>query len=171
MCPQKDTVYPSTFAASFQKLYAANVTTSTLTAPTPTTTEPVGDGVFEMGQGPVPANSLHLAFVGTDAQNETFTALVVGWRKLGALWIPTPLLALTITLGTATGVEESGVIDTELFADTIAASTAHTSAYELISPANNGVAGVKVDLFGCQKVQVLLAVGTGASCNALAAGF
>ena len=166
---------PSTFSQQLAKVFAANASGSSITAPTPTTTEPTGDGVFEsiLAEGTVALNALWLIFYGTrsSADNETFTARVTGWKKVTTLWVPIPLLALALTQGTSTGVAAAEVIATEYFADTITASTAFTSAYEIISPADNTIAAVKVDFAGCRKVQVQLAKGTNATCNVLAAGF
>jgi len=166
----------STLIQDFEKLHAANVSAASITAPTPTATAPVDgvDGVIGALSGNDEAgNAAAIVFYGTrtSADNETFTARVTGWRKVGDLWIPIPLLALTLTQGTSVGVAGQAVGASEYFADTITASSAYTSAYELVGPADNGVACVKVDFFGCRKLQVQLAKGTNASCNALAGVF
>lgn len=164
---------------SWQKLLAANTTAATITNGLPTITKPAaaaGVGVIDfVGEGNESIqNNLLLSFFGerSAADNETFTARVEGWRRLGdGLWVPVPLLNLTLTMGTAVGVAGQGIINTEYLADTVVASAAFTSAYELISPADNSVALVKVDLFGCDLVCVRLAKGTCAKCNAVWAGF
>lgn len=170
--------FQTTLIDSAQRLFSANVTAETITAPSPTTTKPSGDGILGPVRGIAEAgNAAKIWFTGTDAANETLTALITGWtyvegtENAPGLWVPTPLLALSITLGTSTGVSGAIVPETELFADTITASNAYTSAYEIISPANNSPGCVKVDFFGCALVQVQLAVGTGASGNAVAAVF
>jgi len=118
-----------------------------------------------------------LIFFGTGSATQTATAKVVGWRQLPAasgangLWIPIELMALNLTLGTQTGVSGCVVDNTHLFVTTITASTAYTAANEIISPGDNTPSLVKVDTFGCQYVQVQLAVGTCSSINAMMAQF
>ena len=157
----------------FAKLFASNQSGSSITAPAPTTTGPSGDGIFDVRAGNHPFNAIALAFFGTrtSADNETFTARITGWRRISTLWVPVPLLALSLTQGTSVGVAGSDVVATEYFADTITASTAFTSAFEIVSPADNTVGLVKVDVFGCELLQVQLARSTNAACNALVAGF
>jgi hypothetical protein len=162
-------------AQDYVKLFAANQTGAAIAAPPPTTTAPTGDGMFssapDVSYGEERLNSCGLVFYGAGADNSTFTARVTGWRKVGALWVPVPLLALSGVFGSAVGVAAADVLDTERFADTLTASTGYTSAYELISPADNTVACAKVDFFGCQFVQVQVARGTATSVNVLATGF
>jgi hypothetical protein len=162
-----------TLVNEFTKLFAANTAAATITALVPTATEPTGNGVLDAMTNWAGANAAFLQFFGTRtaADDETLTAKVTGWRLMGTLWVPVPLLALALTQGTSVGVASQPVVATEYFADTVTASTAFTSAYELISPADNTIAGVKVDFFGCRKLQVQLAKGTNATCNCLAAVF
>lgn len=166
--------FPTTFVDDFRKLFSSNVSGAAISALVPTVTEPEGDGVLGPLRGEFEAgNAAAIVFYGTRtaADDETFSARVTGWRKLGDLWVPVPLLALSLTQGTSTGVAGQDVGAGEYFADTITASTAFTSASEIISPGSNGIGCVKVDFFGCRKVQVQLATGTNATCNALAAMF
>lgn len=158
----------------FEKLYAANVTAASITNPTPSTTAPTGDGVFNMAlSADAGLNAVQLVFYGTrtSADNETFTARVTGYRKVGTLWVPFPLLALSMVQGTSVGVAGADVVATEYFADTIAVTSAFTSLYEVSSPADNTIAYVTIDPVGCRYLRVDLAKGTNASCNVLAAGF
>lgn len=159
----------TTFSDAFRSLFSAVVTGGTITAPSATSTEPTGDGILRMDSNPF--NSAVFAFFGGNSNNGTFTARITGWRKIGDLWVPVPLLALAGTLGAMTGVSGQSVTNSQLFADTITASTAFTSAYEIINPANDQVALVKVDAFGCQKLQVQVAKNSCDSVAALGAGF
>lgn len=166
----------NTLVAPLVRLWDTNVVASSMTAKVPTISEPqVGAGIIKQDQGQIGNNQAVFAFFGTrsSGDNETMTAIIYGWRKIGIMFIPTPLLALTITLGTATGVagQAPAPINTEYFADTIVASTEYSEANELISPANNTVALVKVDTYGCSLISVDLAKGTCASANALGAPF
>lgn len=158
----------------FQKLFSSNQSGSSITKPSPTITEPSGNGIYEL----LPAGLQQtvgalFAFYGTrtSADNETMTARISAWRKIGSLWIPTPLLLLAITQGTSVGVASQDVVATEYFADTITATTAFTSAYEIISPVDDTIALVKVDPCGAQKLQVQVAKGTNATANCLASAF
>lgn len=165
-----------TWPDQFRLLFASAVTASSITAPVATTTAPTGDGIINMASNPSSSaaplsNSAAIAFFGGNDNNETFTARITGWRKIGDLWIPTPLLSLAGTLGAMTGVAGQSVTASQLFADTLAASTAFTSAYEIINPTADQVAIVKVDAFGCEKLQVQVAKNTCDSINALAAAF
>ncbi len=171
--------------SDFLKLYSSNQTTAgtSITAPTlnttgPSVTEASPGGFFPMSRhgGCGMYSNAAIIFFGTDAANETAIARVNGWRRVGyssdAIWVPVPLLALTITLGTQTGASTKIIGLSDLLADTITASTAFTSAYEIISPADNTCAMVKVDGCGCDFIQVQLAVNaSSASINCAAAGF
>ena len=159
-----------TWPAAFESLFAAVVTAASITPPSPTITEPTGNGVFAMDQS-VGFNSAAFAFFGGNSNNGTFTARITGWRKLGDLWIPVPLLALAGTLGAMTGVAGQAVTNSQLFADTLTASTAFTTAYEIINPTADQIALVKVDAFGCRKLQVQLAKNSCDNVGALGAGF
>lgn len=166
----------------FNKLYAANSTASSVTAPTPTLTEPTGDGFYRCGasgdEGNI--NYVDLRIFGAGADNTTGTGLLVGWRKAvdpsgvaTALWIPKKLLSLAFTFGTSVGVAAAVAINTDRFADTITVATAYipTSAYNVNSPADNSVASVEVDATGFDFIQFLPATGTATNVNGLAAGF
>jgi len=114
-------------------------------------------------------NHAKFAFYGkrTAVDNETFNVLVEGWHQVAGLWVPLPLLSLTCTQGASVGVAGQAVINTEYFADTIVEAAAWTTAREIISPANDGIALVKLDISGCELVSVKFDRGTNAECNGL----
>ena len=114
------------------------------------------------------ANQVYIQFFGTGADNATLSARITAWSRIGTLWIPTPLLALDVTLGGMTGEAGADIADTDRLADTIAVASGgeFTDAYEIISP-ESGAAGVKVDTFGAERIQVQLAVGTATGANAI----
>jgi hypothetical protein len=165
----------ATLCNELKKVFAANSTSASTTAPAPTLTEPTGDGIIDAsalgGQQNGIVNQLFMIFYGIGSNNATMTIRITGWRKLGSTWIPFPLLVLTITLGTRAGITGGDVSASEVFADTIVAATAYTAAYELLSQADNTIAGIKLDIFGCQKIQVQVDVNGSTSANALYAGF
>lgn len=159
-----------TVKAFMQRLYATNSTAASITAPAATITDPLGNaGVFQLpvvsgiqqNQSLFPAssgpNQLSLIFFGVGSAT-TGLARITAWfptaSSTNTLWIPVPLLALTLTLGSGTGVAGSNILDTDKIAASIVVSTAFTSAYEVISPADNTVACVKLDHFGASRIQV-----------------
>lgn len=163
-----------------QKVFAANVADAgPIVAPVPTTTMPDGEGVIDVSYPNMSLESIHngalLIFYGTRtaADNETLTARITGWRHVANLWVPIGLANLLVTLGTQTGVSGADVSETEYFADTIADSgTPWPTAASIAgnhSPADNTAAAVVIDSHNCTRVQVQLARGTCASCNALIA--
>lgn len=159
-------MFLNTQVDDLQKLFTANTTAATITNRTPTPNEPKGNGILNGRK----ANQALLFFHGAGSNNQTMTARITAWSKTSlGLWVPTPLLGLDIILGPATGTVAGEVVATELFADTISVTsgTGFTSAYEIISPADNTIACIKIDTFGSPLVQVDLAKGTCTSCNAL----
>jgi len=157
----------STGQQTFTRLYAANVSAASITNPIPQLARPTGDGVIDAS-----LDNVSLVFFGTvSGGSQTATARVTGWRKTGSLWIPVPLLALSLTFGTQTGVASADVDNNQKFVTTITASTAFTTANEIISPGDNTIAEVKVDFHGCQFIQVDLAKGTCTDINALVSTF
>ena len=159
-------MYLATSQERFRALYSTLVTSSTITAPSATATAPTGEGIYD-----TPINSVKLAFYGTDTADQTFTARVTGWSRVGDVWIPVPLLALSGILGTMTGVAGQTLTASHLLGDTLTVSTAFTTAYEIINPTANQVAIAKVDVAGCERVQVQVAKGTAVSVGVLAASY
>ncbi len=156
----------------WQLLYTANSTASSIAATIPTLTEPVAgangfwattlpndDGVF---------NYCNFVFFGAGSDNQTGNVKIVGWKKINDVWIPIPLLLLALTFSAAVGIDGHVPDDTDRFADTITATTAYTTAYEIISPAGDQIAMVKLDVVGFDFVQVLTDT---VNINALAAGY
>lgn len=118
-------------------------------------------------------------FFGTGNDDTTFLARILGWRYVTdapgtpetAIWVPVPLLELTCTLSTATGVAGGTVGSSDRFADTLAivGTTGNDDvSIDIVSPANNTPAHVVVDLKGFQKVEVIFDRNSSASsCNGL----
>lgn len=178
-------VTPQLNAAS---LYTSMVTAVSITEPVATTTDPLtsasrpgthsvstnGTGVADCtAAAPYRAafNSAIIQFFGAGSNNNAGTANVYLWHKVQstgtALWVPTLVAALSVTLGQAVGVASTPVLDTHRFVDTITESTAYTTAKEIISQANDGVASFKLDLCGAARVEVRFAKGAATSLNGL----
>jgi hypothetical protein len=68
-------------------------------------------------------------------------------------WFPVYIAKLKATIGTLTGVSGAPVTATQYFADTIELVDGDTSC-RIISPANNNMASVTVDLAGAQSMYI-----------------
>ncbi len=149
-------------AAAYRRVYAANATDTSFASRPDTLTEPTGDGVVTLydgsfNPGHVPSWASVL-FFGTGDANDVFLAKVYGVRKAGAAWVYVPLLSLTVTLGTKTGVAGGEVVAAELYADTLAVADPSygvaDASYRLISPADNTVARLLIDTEGFEKLRI-----------------
>lgn len=168
-----------TLSHDLRKLYAANSVATTLTWPVPTTTKPSGNGILDARPNENSAEGLGnqaiVHFFGTTTANQTGSALLIGWNVAAAngvsLYVPTPLLLVDFTLGAATGVFATAIVGSgELLADTIAIASGgeFSESNIVISPENDSVAAVVVDLLGAALIEVRAYRGTAASVNALA---
>src|SRR4051794_13866756 len=85
-----------------------------------TVTTPADDGVLTppLIAGKTPQSAL-LVFFGAGADNATLTARIIGWRKIGTLWVPIDLAEVALTLSTAVGVAGTDAVATDRFADTL----------------------------------------------------
>lgn len=166
-----------TLIRKFSRLFAANSTASSITPPVPTATEPAnGDnGIFDNRvDNPTVLNNILLAFYGVGNAGQAASARITAWHQTvdGSLWIPTPLMTLTLTLGAQLGIVNTMISATHKFVKTIAAGTAFTSANEVISPGADGtIAMVAIDPKGAPKIQVDLAIIDCTSINGLWKGF
>lgn len=170
-----------TISQNFRLLLAANTTASSISAPSPTIVEPVSgssNAVIDMHD--VSRNQILLGFFANGSDNNAGQAMIYGWRAIPhatqegkKLWIPTPLLGVDLTFGTALGVAGYPIDANQRFADTIAVTSGkeHTDAYKLISNANNEVALVAIDHYGCRKIEVRFDIGDATSINGFSAEF
>lgn len=113
-----------------------------------------------------------LMFVGTDAANETGTAMVRGWYEMSAdstgtkVWFPVHLADLAFTLGAVQLGSNVGELTTNLFwADTITVTNDYsrgdlTKVYGEIA---DGISVVALDGCGAHYIEVECAIGTAAS--------
>lgn len=147
-------------AKKWQRALAANATDTSFPSLVPTATEPTGDGVFDLTKGDgLPAySSMSIIPFGTDAENEVFDLKVTLWSptfgSTGVLWVPSPFLVVTATLGNIAGVAGTDVNASQFFADTLAvvlegltnADTTDDGSLVITSPADDTIA--RVDVFG-----------------------
>lgn len=157
------------------KALSTSATDASFPSKVPTTTEPTGIGVLELQRletrATFPSNIFLIPYgVGND--DHTFDMRVIGWRKVATLWVPTVLTQVAVTLSTAVGVAGAAVTNSERFADTISITIGNSNvSVEVVSPANNTVAHMVVDVKGSQKVELTFDLGSGTNCNALWSAF
>lgn len=160
----------NTVRNQFRKLFSSNSDAASFAAVGPTATKPSGAGCLDVSEQTMVSNNILLAFAGAGSENNAGQARVVVWRPVAGLWIPTPLITFDVTLGTAVGVAGYDLIATDRLADTIAANGTPAlpeDMYRVISPADNTVGLVLVDVFGASVVQVQTLKGTATNLNAL----
>lgn len=143
---------------------STNSTDASFTAPAATTTMPANG--ISMRRGGGVADRIMVIPYGVGDADDVFDMWVTGWRKItlsgSTLWVPTRLVKLTCTLGTATGVASSPVLATELFCDTITASMGVSNvSYELYSTTDNTPAHAVVNCNGCNLIEFTFDMTTG----------
>jgi len=162
---------PSSAAYQYEKAYATNATNGSFAARADSVTEPsAGSGVIDLRPStklPVVPTWVSILVYGTGDANDTMNVRVYGIKQIASLsWTHVPLLEVVATLGTKTGVAAGGVLDTELYADTlVAASTSFGSAdnsFRIISPADNSAARILLDTEGFQYLRIDFDMDTGA---------
>ena len=182
----------STLSAGLVKARRVNQTSAAYVAKIPVVAEPMidvnsvtGMSVFDLGDfrktGEV-VNGIFIMPYAVGADNTTGNVQVIGWKLVlgvGAdttkqLWIPILLADFAYTVSAVyPGIALKEVLATELFADTMTLTLAGNAnvSIETSSPgtttADSGIAWAKVDLAGCQKVELSFKIGTATSCNAL----
>ena len=149
-----------------------NATTTTITEPVPTLTQPTGDGVINLGHGGQETCSwLDLLFFGVGTDSQMFAANVYGWELEKSqsgkhdLWIPRLLAGATsITLDSA----QPGVAGTDIpaadylaVAITLAVGNANYSS-EVVSPGHalHEIASLSVETKGCRFAEIRFAMGS-----------
>lgn len=147
---------------------AANSTASDFPALASSATEPTGSGVHGAF-----GNALVVVPYGTDAADETFDLKVVGWSRVvvGGIveWVPTEIIVVTVTLGTASGAAGGVIGDSALWADAIAGGDTPKGDTDRQIPTvtANTIAWFQVNTRGVEKVQFLFKNTTSASANCL----
>jgi hypothetical protein len=155
-------------ASHFQRLRVTSATDTSFASKVPTTTEPTGAGVVDLTINPLVGRQLLLVFFGAGNDDTTFDARVIGWRKVGTLWVPCPLATLSCTLSSAVGVAGAEVVATDRFVDTVTAGFGNEDdKVWLFSPTSNLIARVLLDLDGFPKVEVIFDLTGATSANCL----
>lgn len=155
----------ATLSNEFVKARSVNATDSSFPSRIPTTTEPSADGVIDLAPlaGRVADNLLLIPY-GTGSENDTFDLRVIGWRKVDTLWIPVILAEVACTLSAAVGVASAPVINSERFVDTLSLTIGNQNASaEVVSPGDDVLAHLMLDVKGFSKVEITFAIDTGAT--------
>jgi hypothetical protein len=161
----------------FKPIYQTDAATSAFPSRVPTTTLPSNDGVIKIAPNTnfnqTSDNKIHFVFAGTGVNNATFQAQILVWTKVPGLnsqqrfspatvtgfdlWIPEIIYNVDGILSQAVGVDNTYIDSAHRFADTltVTAATSNTTSAEVISPANDTVAGLTITLPGPQMVEVL----------------
>lgn len=156
-------------------------------APTLTAPSGIGDAaaqttsaVWDIGPADETHNGAVINFFGAGADNATFSARIIKWRKAPGngttqadTWIPTVLAELACTLSTQVGVAGGVIVATDRLVDTISltGTTANDDvSISIVSPANNTMGEVTIDLSGVERLEITFTTGGSATdCNALVA--
>lgn len=133
----------------FRKIMAVDaLDVGAMVSKTPTTTEPVNDGVVNLAKDGilVPRQVLLIPYA-TSGDNDTMIVRLIGWRQLGHgttvaknLWIPVPLLDLTCEMGTSVGIAAAPIINTQRFTDLITANISPAVQEKTIDTVSGGAA-------------------------------
>jgi hypothetical protein len=178
-----------TLSQRFRKARTTSTTDSSYPARTPTNTMPSGTGnnasqttassVFEVGGtiGSVGQNAVLAVFYGAGSDDNTFSCRFLGWRQLlpedpsTTIWVPVTLCEVQVTLGTTTGTAGLVLLNTDRLCDIITLTTGNADvSVDVVSPADNTVASIVVDMKGCQLLEPIFTTGSSATnCNALLA--
>ena len=150
---------------------ASSSTDTAFDSEIPTVTQPAADQIDIPVAGAAVPDNLQLVFIGTSAANQLFDYRVTGWAKIDTLWIPTMLVQGTVTLGAKTGVAAKAVTNSYYFADTLDVDYPSANllgqTVSIVSPENDLIAHLMIDLRGYSIVTVKFDRDTAASCNAL----
>lgn len=182
-----------TLGADFIEARSVNATDTSFPSRIPTVTEPVLDAGTATGQatidllarnGPKDApvqNSALFVFFGTGNEDTTFSARVIGWRRLKGnpyhtssptkdLWVPVVLAEFGCTLSATVGVAATPVVAADRFVDTITLVTGNEDvSVDFVSPTGDEIAHALVDVKGFQKLEVTFDMTGATDGNALVA--
>lgn len=168
-------------------VYKTDATTASFPTLSPTTGSPAGDGVVQLApntqlaNGQTADNNIKFLFYGTGGDNSTFSAQIVYWSSVPFLkknnvasstvdlWVPEIVCNIDGVLCATVGSSGTYIDASHRFADTLSltSSTANITANAIISPANNSIASITMDLSGTQMVEVIFDLGSATAMNAI----
>ncbi len=165
-----------TLSTPWNKLLAANSTSASFASRVPTLIEPTGGGVIDASSpGIVGQNGLVLRFFGTDTNDETFNARILGWSQtkvsgINLCWDFILLAQFQLTLGNLAGTAGCAITATDFEADTISITYGNEDVTLAVVTPGNDVRGAYavVDLMGALKAEILFDMNSSAvSANCL----
>lgn len=153
-------------------LYATDSVASSIAPPTDSYLAPSGNGVFviqESAGGETPLG-VNLFPVSVGVATDTYTLAVYGWSKVVSrkttpgfrpYWHPYFISSYTCTAGALTGLANTDIDNTHLYAGTIVVVKG-TAGYDYVihSPTGNDNAWIKQYIHGASVISVLMALGT-----------
>ncbi len=168
-------------------------TSTSFVSKIPTKTEPAGDAGTATGSsvidltdplfGGVAQNGICFMFFGAGSDTNTGACRVIGWSKIitapqgtfvddnNTLWVPTVLAEFAYALSLQVGVANAVLTASDRFADTITLTGTTANAgvdVDVVSPANDTIGRVFLDLQGHQKVEFSFHTNSSSTnCNAL----
>ena len=161
-------------AVSASRVFSTNSTSTSVSGSMTQSAEPSGDGFVPLGD----RDHLKFVFFGDGSADQNFHARISAWQEGNGLWFRQHLIEVVVTLGTATGIAGTDILDTELVADTIALAAGDTPlpTYNIVSPAANRMASLDIMVpvaAGYVEVEMDIDAGGAAvtSANALVAGW
>ncbi len=173
----KELAVNSVHCLRWHRVLTTNATDTSFAANIPTFTDPgptdLATGVMNWSNDGVTAlESVFFQFFGAGADDTTFDAKVIGWRRAGdndltAIWTTVHIADVSVILSTLVGIAGKYVIETDRFADTVTLNDGVGIVYQS-ADANSIVSTLEVDTLGCQKGRVIYDL-TGATANARAA--
>ena len=174
-----------TMSQSFRLARSVDQTSTSYVSKVPTTTEPTGDAatatgasVIDLcpGHGILAQNKALIVPFGTGTDAQTFSIRVIGWRRLA---LADGQCSRSLDSGESArsamrldtnspGVAGTAIDASHYFCDTITVTKGSTLSGELaseniISPANDTIACVTVDLKGFSKLELTFTTGSSAS--------
>lgn len=139
---------------AWRKALATNTTDTSFDSKVPTTTEPTGEGVFDVESGSVVGQGLQAVFYGEGANDTTFSVRLIGWKLMTTLWVPVVLAEFACTLSTVVGVAAAAVTDNDRFADTITLASGFSTANVIVTSSTGNIVGhATINLDGYGKIE------------------
>lgn len=173
-----------TISEFWRKVRRTNATASSFAARVATKTNPNPDTpvaasgtsldpIPTRGGGGLTQNTAQFLFYATGSDNNTFSARVYGWSRVGPvdqdpnknIYVPVMICEVALTISsTLPGVAGCQVVATELFADTITLTTGNTAKCTITSPTGDvSAACLEVDFTGFPVLEVVFSTGSSAT--------
>lgn len=150
-------------ASDWAKVRSTNSTDGSFPAKIPTVTEPTGAGVIAWAG----RTGLLLIPYGTGADDSTFDVKIIGWAKIGTLWVPALVAQVAVTLSTIVGVAAAEIVATERFADTLALTKGLGTIVNPVGDTQPASLMIASQLAAFEKLEFVFDLGTATAANAI----